>query len=68
MRNLLSRVPQSAYGWVAPLVRTIFEQPDRLGVGPARPCRRTLASPGLVTDGHFRLYALPLLAAPRGPF
>jgi putative transposase len=28
MRNLLSRVPKSAHGLVAPLVRTIFEQPD----------------------------------------
>src|SRR5690625_2428861 len=28
MRNLLSRVPKSAHGLVAPLVRSIFEQPD----------------------------------------
>ena len=29
MRNLLSRVPKSAHGLVAPLVRSIFEQPDQ---------------------------------------
>jgi putative transposase len=29
MRNLLSRVPKSAHGLVAPLVRSIFDQPDR---------------------------------------
>jgi putative transposase len=28
MRNLLSRVPKSAHGLVAPLVRSIFDQPD----------------------------------------
>jgi putative transposase len=28
MRNLLSRVPKSAHGLVAPLVRSIFEQAD----------------------------------------
>jgi putative transposase len=28
MRNLLSRVPKSAHGIVAPLVRSIFDQPD----------------------------------------
>lgn len=28
MRNLLTRVPKSAHGLVAPLVRMIFEQPD----------------------------------------
>jgi putative transposase len=29
MRNLLSRVPKSAHGLVAPLVRSIFDQPDQ---------------------------------------
>ena len=29
MRNLLSRVPKSAHGIVAPLVRSIFDQPDQ---------------------------------------
>lgn len=28
MRNLLAKVPKSAHGLVAPLVRSIFEQPD----------------------------------------
>jgi transposase-like protein len=32
MRNLLTRVPKSAQSMVAPLVRTIFEQPDAASV------------------------------------
>lgn len=32
MRNLLAKVPKSAHGLVAPLVRSIFEQPDASSV------------------------------------
>jgi hypothetical protein len=45
MRILSSRVPKSAHGIVAPLVRSIFDQPDAASVWAARPHRRAAVWP-----------------------
>ena len=41
IRNLLCRVPKSAQGLVATLVRSIFAQPDAASTGPSTPASST---------------------------
>jgi transposase-like protein len=52
MRNLLTRVPKSAQGFVATMVRTIFAQPDAHSVREQH--RRIVARTGFANGSRYR--------------